>query len=57
MSGANNVPLGSRGGRDGALAAASASLGGGSLLNPDYLSQPAPRSSGGSKFGPPAGKD
>ena len=55
MSGANNIPLGSRattGG--GSLAAAASSLGGVSLLNPSYLSKEEAASSGRrSKFGPP----
>ena len=56
MSGANNIPLGSRattGG--GSLAAAASSLSGVSLLNPSYLAKEDMPSSGGrrSKFGPP----
>ena len=60
MSGANNIPLGSRrDGRDGTLAQAAASLSGTSLLNPDYLLAASGSSSGsssGSKFGPIACK-
>jgi len=62
MSGANNIPLGPRGGvRDGALAQAAASLSGTSLLNPEYLQAGggggSQASSGGSsKFGPIASK-
>jgi hypothetical protein len=53
MSGANNIPLGSRGGpREGTLAQAAASFSGQSLLNPDYLQA----SGTGSKFGPIASK-
>ena len=56
MSGANNIPLGSRNSHreGGALAQAAASLGGQSLLKPTYLLDAggAPPSSGGSKFGP-----
>ena len=58
MSGANNIPLGSRGGgREGSLAQAAASLGGQSLLNPEYLQGGGPsQPSSGSKFGPIACK-
>ena len=53
MSGANNIPLGSRS-QGGSLAAAASSLGGVSLLNPSYLDGGEPPSSGRrSKFGPP----
>lgn len=57
MSGANNIPLGSRS-SGGSLAAAASSLGGVSLLNPSYLSgqesNGSPSSSSRrSKFGPP----
>lgn len=55
MSGANNIPLGSRGG-GGSLAAAASTLGGVSLLNPSYLdgeNHSAPGSGRRSKFGPP----
>ena len=53
MSGANNIPLGSRS-QGGSLAAAASSLGGISLLNPSYLGGDEPQSSGRrSKFGPP----
>ena len=58
MSGANNIPIGTRSERGGTLAQAAASLSGQSLLRPDYLQQ-ASGSSGGSsggisKFGPVA---
>jgi hypothetical protein len=55
MSGANNIPLGSRGdSRDGTLAQAAASFSGQSLLNPEYLQKA--QGPGGSKFGPIACK-
>lgn len=59
ISGANNIPLGSRSGTGGgSLAAAASGLGGISLLNPSYLKEtdePPPSGSSGrrSKFGPP----
>ena len=52
MSGANNIPLGSRN-TGGSLAAAASSLGGVSLLNPSYLGDDAPPPPRRSKFGPP----
>ena len=59
MSGANNTPLGPRGG-GGSLSAQAGGLGGISLLNPSYLASNGPESSGHSsgsgrrsKFGPP----
>merc|ERR1719266_2711602 len=59
MSGANNTPLGPRGG-GGSLSAQAGGLGGISLLKPSYLASNAPESSGHSsgsgrrsKFGPP----
>ena len=61
MSGANNIPIGTRSERGGTLAQAAASLSGQSLLRPDYLQQASGStgSSGGSsggisKFGPVA---